>query len=122
MLKLKTKWFNKWAKKNNVTDCSLLKTIENISNTLGTVELGEGLYKVRMPRSGQGKSSGYRTIVVFKEADIAIFIYAFSKNEKDNLNKEELKYFKKFAKDLLNINRREFIRLEKLGDFITQME
>jgi len=122
MLKLKTKWFNKWAKKNDVTDYSLLKTIENISNNLGTVELGEGLYKVRMPRLGQGKSGGFRTIVVFKEADIAIFIYAFSKNEKDNLDKEELKYFKKFAKDLLNINRHEFIRLEKLGDFINLME
>jgi hypothetical protein len=122
MLKLKTKWFNKWAKKNDVTDYSLLNTIENISNNLGTVELGEGLYKVRMPRLGQGKSGGFRTIVVFKEADIAIFIYAFSKNEKDNLDKEELKYFKKFAKDLLNINRHEFIRLEKLGDFINLME
>ena len=31
MLKLKTKWFNKWAKKNTLSDKILLKTIKNIS-------------------------------------------------------------------------------------------
>lgn len=49
MLKLKTKWFNKWAKKNSLSDKILLKTIENISKNLGTVNLGQGLYKVRTP-------------------------------------------------------------------------
>ncbi|MCK5456898.1 MAG: type II toxin-antitoxin system RelE/ParE family toxin [Melioribacteraceae bacterium] len=53
MLKLKTKWFNKWAKKNAVSDNSLLKTINNLSNNLGTVELGGGLYKIRTPKIGQ---------------------------------------------------------------------
>ena len=52
MLKLKTKWFNKWAKKNAVRDKILLKTIKNISDNLGTVNLGFGLYKVRTPQTG----------------------------------------------------------------------
>ncbi|MCH9030316.1 MAG: type II toxin-antitoxin system RelE/ParE family toxin, partial [Bacteroidetes bacterium] len=107
MLKLKTKWFNKWAKKNFITDNKLLKTLENISNNLGTVYLGGGLYKVRTPRYGQGKSGGFRTVVVFKEADIAIFVYGFAKTNKDNLDKQEWKYFKKLAKDLLEINKNE---------------
>ncbi|MCH7517191.1 MAG: type II toxin-antitoxin system RelE/ParE family toxin [Bacteroidetes bacterium] len=122
MLKLKTKWFNKWAKKNFITDNKLLKTLENISNNLGTVDLGGGLYKVRTPRYGQGKSGGFRTVVVFKEADIAIFVYGFAKTNKDNLDKQELKYFKKLAKDLLEINKNEYIKLEKLGDFISLKE
>ncbi|MCH7772735.1 MAG: type II toxin-antitoxin system RelE/ParE family toxin [Bacteroidetes bacterium] len=122
MLKLKTKWFNKWAKKNFITDNKLLKTLENISNNLGTVDLGGGLYKVRTPRYGQGKSGGFRTVVVFKEADIAIFVYGFAKTDKDNLDKQELKYFKKLAKDLLEINKNEYIKLEKLGDFISLKE
>ncbi len=122
MLKLKTKWFNKWAKKNFITDNKLLKTLENISNNLGTVDLGGGLYKVRTPKYGQGKSGGFRTVVVFKEADIAIFVYGFAKTNKDNLDKQELKYFKKLAKDLLEINKNEYIKLEKLGDFISLKE
>ncbi|MHB9013009.1 MAG: type II toxin-antitoxin system RelE/ParE family toxin [Ignavibacteriaceae bacterium] len=118
ILKLKTKWFNKWAEKNLISDEKLLDTLKNISNNLGTADLGVGLYKVRTPKIGQGKRGGFRTIVVFKEEDIAIFVYGFSKTDKDNLNKEELKYFKKLSKDLLSINRQEYKRLEKLGDFI----
>lgn len=119
MLKLKTKWFNKWAKKNSVTDKILLETIKNVSNNLGTVNLGFGLYKVRTPKTGKGKSGSFRTIVVYKESNIAIFVYGFSKTDKDNLEMEELKYFKKLAKDLLKIKRQKYLELEKLGNFIS---
>jgi len=119
MLKLKTKWFNKWAKKNAVSDNNLLKTINNLSNNLGTVELGGGLYKIRTPKIGQGKSGGFRTIVVFKEDEIVVFVYGFAKTDKDNLDKEELKYFKILAKDLLNIRKQEYVKLEKQGSFIS---
>jgi len=119
MLKLKTKWFNKWAKKNAVADKSLQKTIENLSNNLGTTDLGSGLYKIRTPKLGQGKSGGFRTIVVFREADIAIFVYGFAKTDKDNLDKEELKYFKRLAKDLLKIESNKYSELIKQGSFIS---
>ena len=119
VLKLKTKWFNKWAKKNAVSDNSLLKTINNLSNNLGTVELGGGLYKIRTPKIGHGKSGGFRTIVVFKEDEIVVFVYGFAKTDKDNLDKEELKYFKILAKDLLNIRKQEYVKLEKQGSFIS---
>ncbi len=119
MLKLKTKWFNKWAKKNAVSDKNLQKTIENLSNNLGTTDLGSGLYKMRTPKLGQGKSGGFRTLVVFREADIAIFIYGFAKTDKDNLDSQELRYFKKLAKDLLQIENKKYIELEKQGIFIS---
>jgi len=119
MLKLKTKWFHKWAKKNAVSDKNLQKTIENLSNNLGTTDLGSGLYKIRTPKLGQGKSGGFRTLVVFREADIAIFIYGFAKTDKDNLDSQELRYFKKLAKDLLQIENKKYIELEKQGIFIS---
>ncbi len=118
MLKLKTKWFNKWAKKNTLSDKILLKTISNISDNLGTVSLGLGLYKVRTPKIGKGKSGGFRTIVVFKKSHLAIFVYGFAKSEKDNLNNDELKYFKILAKDLLKISKQKYSELEMLGKFI----
>ena len=70
MLKLKTKWFNKWAKKNAIDDESLQKTIENLSNNLGRIDLGSGLYKIRTPKLGQGKSGGFRTIVEIGRAHV----------------------------------------------------
>jgi len=118
VIKLKTKWFHKWSKKNNISDGNLLDTINNISKKLGVIDLGGGLYKVRTPKVGQGKSGGFRVIVVYKMADITIFIYGFSKTDKDNLNKDELKYFKKLSRDLLSINKEEFKILEKSGKFI----
>ena len=119
MLKLKTKWFNKWAKKNALTDKNLLKTIENISFNLGVVNLGGGLFKIRTPKVGQGKSGGFRTLVVYKEKDLTVFVYGFAKTDKDNLDKEELKYFKILAKDLLKIKNNEYVKLEKQGSFIS---
>lgn len=119
MLKLKTRWFNKWAKKNSISDNILLKTIESISNNLNVVNLGGELYKVRTPRMGQGKSSGYRTIVVYKEMEKAIFVYGFSKAERDNLDKDELRNLKQFAKDLLQISTKEYSRQMKLGNFFS---
>lgn len=117
VLKLKTKWFDKWAKKQTVTDRLLLETIENVSNQLGTNNLGSGLFKVRTPKIGKGKRGGIRTFLVYKESEKAIFVYGFSKNKKDNLDKNELKYFKKLAKDLLAIENSEYERLISLGNF-----
>ena len=100
----------------------LLNTLNNISNKIGTVDLGGGLYKARTPKIGQGKRGSFRTIIVFRESDIAIFVYGFSKTDKSNLDKEELKYFKKLSKDLLSINIQDYKELEKLGDFISIKE
>jgi hypothetical protein len=117
MLKLKTKWFNKWANKNAIADQVLLETLKNLSDNLNAVNLGAGLYKVRTKKIGKGKSGGYRTLIAYKEADKAIFIYGFSKTEKDNLENDELRSFKKLAKDLLKINKQEFDRQVNLGNF-----
>ena len=55
MLKLKTKWFNKWAKKNLIGDKKLLNTLENISNNLGAVDLGSGFTKPELQKMAKGK-------------------------------------------------------------------
>ena len=117
MLKLKTRWFNKWANKNSVPDSILLITIDAIKENLNTANLGSGLYKIRVKTEEKGKSGGHRTLVAYKELDKAIFVYAFSKSDKSNLNKEELKYFRKLAKDLLQIDKEEYGRQIELGHF-----
>ena len=81
MIRLKTKWFNKWAKKQKISDEKLLESIDNIENNLSSVNLGGGLYKVRVSGENSGKSSSYRTIVVYKALERAVMVYGFKKNE-----------------------------------------
>ena len=99
--KLSTKWFKKWSKKANLSNQNMLEAIKDLEAGLSTADLGNHLYKVRIKRASSGKSSGFRTIILYKEKDRAIFLYGFGKNEKANINKAELRYFKKLGNDLL---------------------
>ena len=99
--KLSTKWFKKWSKKANLSNQNMLEAIRNLEAGLSTADLGNHLYKVRIKRASSGKSSGFRTIILYKEKDRAIFLYGFGKNEKANIDKAELRYFKKLGNDLL---------------------
>ena len=48
----------------------------------------------------------------------AIFVYGFSKAERDNLSDNELKIFKKLSSDLLHISEKEYLKQVKFGNFI----
>ncbi len=104
MKKLKTKWFSKWAKKQKISDAKLLRAIEDMQNNLSSVNLGGGLFKVRVASENSGKSSAYRTIVVYRKDDRAVMVYGFMKKERENLSSDELKSFKILAKDILKLN------------------
>ncbi len=108
---------HKWSEKNSISNKNLLTAIDNISKNYGIVSLGGGLFKVRVAKLGQGKRGSFRTIIVYKESDRAVFIYGFSKSEKDNLDREELKYFRKLAKDLFLIKKSEYLKMIKSGEF-----
>ena len=107
MYSLKTKWFSKWAKKQHLSDNTLLDVIEDMKKNLSSVNLGGGLFKVRVASLDSGKSSGFRTIIIYREDDRAVIVYGFSKKEQDNLDKSELKSFKKMSKDILNLTHEE---------------
>ncbi len=104
MKRLSTKWFKKWSKKVKLTNDDLLEAISDLEDGLSTTDLGSHLFKVRVKREHSGKSSGFRTIIVYQENEKAIFLYGFGKNEKENIDKSELQYFKKLGDDLLALN------------------
>jgi hypothetical protein len=103
MYKLTTRWFARWAKKEHISDEMLKKSINDLGDKLSTVSLGSGLYKVRMASCGSGKSSSYRTIVIFRKDDRVLMVYGFAKSKQDNLSKEDLKKFKALARDFLSL-------------------
>ena len=104
MKKLTTKWFRKWSRKANLSDERLLQSISDLEKGFSTADLGGHLYKIRVKRDDSGKRSGYRTIIAFRENDRAIFLYGFGKNEKGNIDKNELHYLKKLTRDLLSFS------------------
>jgi len=114
MKRLSTKWFKKWSKKVKLTNDDLLGAISDLEDGLSTTALGSHLFKVRVKREHSGKSSGFRTIIVYQENEKAIFLYGFGKNEKENIDKSELQYFKKLGSDFLALNS------EQLGESIGQ--
>ena len=87
----KNKWFHRWARREDIADSVLLKAAEEI--LIGKVEadLGGGLFKKRLARTGSGKRGGYRTIVGYirPNSERIIFLYAFAKSEKANISGKE---------------------------------
>jgi hypothetical protein len=87
----KNKWFNRWARDENISDSVLLEAATEI--IIGKVEanLGGYLFKKRLARTGSGKSRGYRTIVGYRRpnSERVIFLYAFAKNQKANISEKE---------------------------------
>ncbi len=69
--------------------------------------IGSSLFIVRVKRDFGGKRSGFRTLIVYKKNDRAIFVYGFSKNEKDNVDQSELRLFRKLAKDFISMEESE---------------
>lgn len=57
--------------------------------------------KKRVALRGKGKRGGARTIVAPKLAERWFFLYGFSKNERSNIVKDELRALQEVAKDLL---------------------
>ncbi|MDR0318723.1 MAG: type II toxin-antitoxin system RelE/ParE family toxin [Nitrososphaerota archaeon] len=65
--------------------------------------IGGGVYKIRLARSGEGKSGGYRIIVFYKIGECMFFIYGFAKSDRSNINDKELKTFKEAAKEYFHM-------------------
>ena len=67
---------------------------------------------------GQGRSKGYRTIVLFRRGANAFFVYGFSKSQRANINDDEQEQFKQAAKHVLALTEKQLAKLLKRGDFL----
>lgn len=100
----KTKWFNKWAEREKLSDEAIRNAVEELSAGLIDAGLGGHVYKKRIGLPGRGKRGGVRTLLAFKMEKRVIFIYGFLKNERTNITADELKALKAYAKELLGFN------------------
>jgi len=94
----KNTWFTRFADKEGITDSELREAINQLEAGQADVDLGGGVYKVRLARPGEGKSGGYRVIVFFRSEVRTIYVYGFAKSVRANINSKELKAYKEAAK------------------------
>ncbi len=62
----KTKVFDRWLKKSEVTDLDLIQAVKEMNMGLVDADLGEHLFKKRIALPSRGKRSGVRTLVASK--------------------------------------------------------
>jgi len=107
--------FAKFAKKEKIGDAALVDTIERIERGLVDVDLGGGLLKLRVARSGQGRSGGYRTIVACKVGERAFFLLGYGKNDLDNIGDATLARLRRLASGLQGLTEDEIDALKASG-------
>jgi hypothetical protein len=93
----KFKVFTRFAEKEGITDTELKNLVCDVLEAGLGVNLGSGVYKIRIARQGRGQSGGYRAIIFFKRGKRTFFRYGFAKSDLDNISQKELRLFKEIA-------------------------
>ena len=110
-----TRWFRKWSEKKGLKDDDLRDALERTIKGSGVVDLGGNVYKIRIAKNGQGRSGGFRTILIYKKGKRSLFIYGFEKNDQDNIDKGTLADYKKYATTFLDYTETDINRLVDNG-------
>lgn len=97
----KNGWFQKFSRKEKISDAMLCEAIARAERGQIDADLGSGLIKQRLARPGAGKSGGFRTLVFFRTQQRAVFAFGFAKSDMANLDDADEVYLKKAAKLVL---------------------
>lgn len=113
----KNAWFERFAKREKITNKMLIKAIEQAEKGLIDADLGQGVIKQRVARMGQGKSGGYRTIILYLKQESAFFVYGFAKNDRENIRSDETQAFKMMADKVLALDDNQIQQLLAINQF-----
>ena len=111
----KNGWFERFARKEKLADSVLRDAVGRAERGLIDADLGGGVIKQRVARPGKGKSGGYRTLILFRHGDRAIFAFGFAKSAKSNISKTDLALLKNAAAEALEWSDKELSRLATSG-------
>jgi len=86
----KTRWFSRAARKAHIADDELCQAMRQVM--LGQADnLSGGVFKKRLGRNL------YRSIILAKAARYWVFVYLFAKQDRDNIDNQELAAFRDLA-------------------------
>lgn len=111
----KTKWFVRFARRENLEDAVLCDAVARAEKGLIDADLGGGIIKQRIARPQEGKSGGYRSIVLFRTGDRAVFAYGFPKSSRENIRKDELQGYRELAEEMLGYDRAALTKAIRAG-------
>jgi hypothetical protein len=112
----KTKVFDRWLKKTELTDVDLIQAVNEMNNGLIDADLGEHVFKKRIALPGRGKRSGVRTLVASKIQGQWFFLYGFAKNERDSISDQELRVLQTIAGSWLEQEQHQLQRAVEAGE------
>jgi hypothetical protein len=119
----KSRRFQRFARKEGIADAVLREAVARAEKGQIDAGLGGEVIKQRIARLGQGKSKGYRVIILFRRAASsekgrAFFVYGFAKSQRSNIDDDEEAQFKEAAKHVLALTEKQLAELLKRGDFM----
>lgn len=114
----KTKAFARFARKAGLTDARLANAAAEIAEGRFDADLGGGVFKQRIARSGSGKSGGFRTLLAFRVGRSCFFVYGFAKNAKANVTTKELEALQAFAALLLGYDEDHLAKAIEQGELV----
>ena len=97
-----TKWMARFSRQENLAHKSLRESIARAERGLIDADLGGGLIKQRVARSGKGRSGGYRTIIAYRRGIRAVLLLSFSKSERENIGPDDLTELRKIGSNWLS--------------------
>ena len=70
----KNAWFGRFARKEGISAAALWDAVGRAERGQVDADLGGGVIKQRIARPGEGRSKGYRSIVLFLKGERAFFV------------------------------------------------
>jgi hypothetical protein len=115
----KVKGFDRWARKEGLSDDDLVRAADEIAGGLFEGDLGGSVVKKRIARAGSGKRGGFRTIVAYHPGSSGtFFLHGYAKNAKADISPKEKAALQINARILLGLSQRQMRDLEKDGAIV----
>lgn len=95
-----------------------MEAIVRAERGLVDADLGGGVIKQRVARAGQGRSGGYRTLILFRQDDRAIFAFGFAKSRQENISQADLAVLRQAADEALGWSEDDMDRLVATGALV----
>ena len=108
-----TKEFSRYARRESLGNDQLCEAARRVARGILDADLGGGLIKQRVGRIGQGRSGGIRFLMAFRATHRIVFLYGFAKNERDNIEPDELRFWRTVAAAIVQMSQ---TKIEKMLD------
>jgi hypothetical protein len=118
----KTKPFARFARKARISEAELWRAAQRANEGIIDADLGGGVVKQRIARSGEGKSGGSRSILLFRKNTRAVFVYGFEKKDRAAIGPDELEAFRELANVILSYSPEQMAEQISKGTLISVEE